>query len=80
MYYGKEIIVLPFSSDQFNIAYDVEFNNLGIVLDPNDFSKEELREAFNTNKKTSSENLQYWSKFSKERGTDYAARVILDLD
>ncbi|WP_218143816.1 hypothetical protein [Planococcus faecalis] len=80
MYYGKEMVILPFSSDQFNIAYDVEKNKLGSVLDPNNFSKEELANAFNDREEISTESLQYWKSISRKRGADYAAKQIMKVD
>lgn len=80
MYYGKDMIILPFSSDQFNIAFDVEKNNLGKVLDPNGFSHDDLVEAFNHMENMSKDNIKHWSKVSKERGTDYAVKKVLDVD
>ncbi len=80
MYYGKEMIILPFSSDQFNIAYDVEKNDLGSILDPNTFSKQDLRRAFEQIKSTSKDSLNYWSGVSKERGANYAVKKVLDLE
>ncbi len=75
MYYQKDLIVLPFSSDQFNIAYDIEKNKLGAVLDPNHFTKEDLSKAFN--KEISEEKLRAWSKIARERGADYAVKHLL---
>lgn len=80
MYYGKELIILPFSSDQFNIAYDVEKNNLGQILDPNNFTKEGLAKAFKNIEQMSKKELAYWSRVSKERGTDYAVKRILEIE
>jgi len=79
MYYGKEMIMLPFSSDQFNIAYDVENNKLGRVIDPNNFSKEDLLKAFNNIEEDTKDSLRYWSSISKVRGADYAAKKILNI-
>ena len=80
MYYGKEMVILPFSSDQFNIAYDVEKNRLGSVLDPNNFSTEDLANAFNDREEISIESLRYWKNISRERGADYAAKQIVKVD
>ncbi len=77
MYYGKDMIVLPFSSDQFNIAYDIEKNNLGRVIDPNNFGKKDLLEAFNYLDKNSKENIEYYREISRTRGADYAAKLVL---
>lgn len=79
MYYGNKMIVLPFSSDQFNIAYDIEKNRLGEVLDPNHFTRWDLEKAFENIEKSSRENLNYWKKISRERGADYAAKIILEI-
>ncbi len=76
MYYQKDLIVLPFSSDQFNIAYDIEKNKLGGVLDPNHFTKDDLLKAFN--QETSEASLRAWSEVSRERGADYAVKRLLD--
>ena len=79
IYYGKEMVILPFSSDQFNIAYDVEKNNLASVLDPNSFREKDLFNAFKSIERASKDSLNYWSSVSKNRGTDYAVKKILDL-
>jgi UDP:flavonoid glycosyltransferase YjiC (YdhE family) len=45
LYYGKPAVILPFSSDQFAVAHDAEAFGLGIILDPNRFSDEQLESA-----------------------------------
>lgn len=80
IYHGKEMVILPFSSDQFNIAYDIEKHNLGRVLDPNNFSKEELAKALNELEAISKDNLLHWKKVSRERGADYAVKKILEIE
>lgn len=63
LFYGKPMIILPFSSDQFSIGYDVENNQLGRCLDPNNFSKEDL--AYSVKyilTKSFQKNLLSWSK------------------
>ena len=80
LYYGKPMIVLPFSSDQFAIAYDVEENQIGEVLDPNHITKEKLHRAID--KLGSDEvhsSLRYWQKKSREKGPLEGARWIMDL-
>ena len=77
IYYGKKMIILPFSSDQFNIAYDVEKNKIGAVLDPNKFDKEDLSRAFKYIEKIPKDRLDYWADISKKRGADYAALNLL---
>ncbi|MBU9673844.1 glycosyltransferase [Planococcus sp. CP5-4] len=80
MYHGKEMVILPFSSDQFNIAYDIEKHNLGRVLDPNNFSQVELAKALTELEETSKDNLRYWRNVSRERGADYAVKKILEIE
>ena len=77
LYYNKKMIILPFSSDQFNIAYDAEKNKLGSVLDPNNFNKDDLLKAFNIIDTISGDKSEYWSKLSKKRGADYAVKKLL---
>jgi len=81
LYYGKPMIILPFSSDQFAIAYDVERNQIGEVLDPNQLTKEDLHRAI---EKTGSEDLRkslrYWKDKSQEKGPLKGARWIMDLE
>jgi UDP:flavonoid glycosyltransferase YjiC (YdhE family) len=78
VYYGKPMIILPFSSDQFNIAYDAESNAIAIVLDPNRLSKTIIVDALGEVSKLDKKNLLHWSRFSKERGPDYAANLLLE--
>ncbi len=80
MHYGKKIILLPFSSDQFNIAYDVELNNLGQILDPNSFEENDLLEVFKNLEDMDCDRLKYWSHLYEQRGSDYAAKVLLGMD
>ena len=79
IYYGKKILVLPFSSDQFNIAYDVEKNKLGFILDPNNLNKDDLEGAYRGLENLNIKDILYWSEFSKSSGPDYAAQIILSL-
>ena len=80
MYYAKDMIILPFSSDQFNIAYDAENNKLGSIIDPNNFTREDLLRAFSDIKDRPDDNLEYWSHISRQRGADYAARIIMNIE
>ncbi len=80
IYYAKDMIILPFSSDQFNIAYDCEKNKLAEILDPNNFQTSDLNRAFKNLENKTKKNLNYWSEISRERGGDYGADIILDLD
>ncbi len=80
MYYGKKMMILPFSSDQFNIAYDVQKNKLGSIVDPNDFNQQDLEKAFEFMDNETQKSIDYWSEVSKERGADYAAKIILSKE
>lgn len=77
MYYGKNLLVLPFSSDQFNIAYDIEKNQLGKVLDPNNFSEKDLAKALEEIELMDKDSLKYWSHISKKRGPSYGVEKLL---
>lgn len=79
MYFGKDMLVLPFSSDQFNIAYDIEVNQLGVILDPNNFNNEDMKLAFEQLNKMSKENLKYFSEISQNRGSDFATNIVIGI-
>lgn len=80
VYYGNKMIILPFSSDQFNIAYDVEKNGLGEILDSNNLSQKDLNNAFINIEEMTEDNLKHYSEISKLRGSNYAAKMILEID
>ncbi len=46
LYFGKPALILPFSSDQFAIAYDAQIHRLARALDPNHATAEEIGHAF----------------------------------
>lgn len=79
LFYEKPMVILPFSSDQFNIAYDAEKNNIASVLDPNNLEKVLISQTIDHCLKNKSEDLKKWSHYSKERGPDYAAKKILRI-
>ncbi|TXD98114.1 glycosyltransferase family 1 protein [Psychrobacter frigidicola] len=79
MYYGKEMIILPFSSDQFNIAYDIEQKELGVILDPNNFDHHDMVSAFKHVEQVSKDKLKHYSEISQSRGSDFAAKIVLGL-
>lgn len=80
LYYGKPMIILPFSSDQFNIAYDGERLGLGVVLNPNSLDKEKivvaLEHAFNNLDQVT---INYWSKVLQSRGANYGAKILKSI-
>lgn len=79
LYYGIPMIILPFSSDQFNIAYDAENNGVAEVLDPNSFVEEDLFEALQKISTKPMNQLNYWSEVSKMRGPDYVVKILLGM-
>jgi len=80
LYFGKPAVVLPFSSDQFNVACDVEQQGLGVVLDPNSFTASDLQAAMQKIEDGAfHESLLRWSRHIRERGPAYAADAVLDL-
>lgn len=79
LYYGKPMIILPFSSDQFAVAYDVENNRIGEVLDPNNITTKTLHQAIGKlHAKEVGESLHYWQEKSREKGPLKGARWIMD--
>jgi UDP:flavonoid glycosyltransferase YjiC (YdhE family) len=78
--FEKPAIVLPFSSDQFNVASDVERQKLGSVLDPNNFSQEELSsDLIKLIDGEFRESISYWSQKIQSAGPKYAVKKMLDL-
>lgn len=78
LFYKKPMIILPFSSDQFNIAYDAKVNGIAEVLDPNHFLEEELFEAINKTQNKFNITLDYWSDISRKRGADYGVKMLIE--
>jgi UDP:flavonoid glycosyltransferase YjiC (YdhE family) len=77
LYYGKPMLILPFSSDQFSIGYDAQKEELAECLDPNHFDDEELAEKMALMlRKERGEPLARWQQHVTERGPDYAIRQI----
>ncbi len=80
LYYGKPMMILPFSSDQFAIAYDAEKNHIGEVLDPNHLTMEKIHQAIEKlGAKEVQNSVQYWKEKSREKGPLMGARWIMDL-
>jgi UDP:flavonoid glycosyltransferase YjiC (YdhE family) len=78
LYYGKPAIILPFSSDQFSIAHDAEMLGIAIVLDPNNFSAQQLQAAVNVSLRTETrEKLLFWQHQIPRNGPDRAASSIM---
>jgi hypothetical protein len=78
LYYGVPMVVLPFSSDQFNVAVDVERHGLGAVLDPNHLTAPALQEAvIQARSAPTRQNLAHYTQQLRARGPGYAAQAIL---
>ncbi|TVR90084.1 MAG: glycosyltransferase [Spirochaetaceae bacterium] len=78
LYHGVPMIVLPFSSDQFSVAYDVERHGLGAVLDPNALDPYDMRMAFETCEgRETRERCRRWSGIIRQNGGPHAAAAHL---
>lgn len=77
LFYGKPMLILPFSSDQFSIGYDAQKEELAECLDPNHFDDEELAEKMALMlREERGAPLARWQQHVTERGPDYAIRQI----
>ena len=80
LYYQVPMVVMPFSSDQFNVAADVEDAHLGAVLDPNEVGVETMQRAVSLARShTARAALSRVSRQVRARGPSFAAREILTL-
>jgi hypothetical protein len=79
LYYGVPMILLPFSSDQFNVARDAECQEIARVLDPNRFTELQISDAAIETLKGEKEHLRSWSRRVRERGPGYAVRILVDI-
>lgn len=80
LYYGKPMIIFPFSSDQFSIAHDAERFGIGKALDPNNFQNDDLAGKITSllNGDLAS-SIQRWSQQSRQRGADFLAEQIRSI-
>jgi UDP:flavonoid glycosyltransferase YjiC (YdhE family) len=77
LYHAVPMLVLPFSSDQFNVALDVEVNHLGRVCDPNAITEETVHSAWQALKSPQvMASLKHWSSRIRELGPHKAARIL----
>lgn len=78
LYFGKPALILPFSSDQFSIAYDAQSHHLAHALDPNRATAEEIGHAlcslFNDQSRVALAAIQ---QQLRSRGAFYAVRQLL---
>ena len=75
LYYGKAMVILPFSSDQFNIAWDAEAAGLAEVADPNTVSQKELGGKIRAALGYASSLLD-WQGWVRLRGPAYAVQQL----
>lgn len=81
LYYEVPMVILPFSSDQFDIALDAERHGIGAALPPNTFRTEEMGQALQTALHLKHDGgLRRWGRQLKGRGPLYAVRRLLSLD
>jgi len=79
LYYGVPMILLPFSSDQFNVGRDAESQGVARVLDPNRFSEPAMAEAVKQTLEGDRSAVGSWSRWVRERGPEYAVRRLEQL-
>ena len=76
LYYGAPTILLPFSSDQFNVARDAESQGVAPVLNPNRFSEPRLAEAARQTLESDRSSVAAWSRWVRERGPAFGVRRL----
>ncbi len=77
LYCRCPMVVLPFSSDQFNVARDVERYGLGAVCDPNALSDTVIADALRTIQSAEViSQLNSWSDTIRSLGPSQIARAI----
>jgi hypothetical protein len=73
------MILLPFSSDQFNVARDAESNGIAQVLDPSHFSESRMAEAAAQTMEGDRSPVDAWSRWVRDRGPEYGVRNLEKL-
>jgi UDP:flavonoid glycosyltransferase YjiC (YdhE family) len=77
LYFGKRMIIVPFSSDQFHIAADGEDIGVAAVLNPQAMTREALFTALQLMLSPASEQaLSHWQQLVRSRGPAYACREV----
>jgi UDP:flavonoid glycosyltransferase YjiC (YdhE family) len=79
LYYGKPAVALPFSSDQFSIAHDIEKFNLGQVLNPNNITAQEFQKALGWVRTTGKDSVRHWREVNPPLGPEAAAHRVLTV-
>ncbi|MFI8293449.1 glycosyltransferase [Streptomyces sp. NPDC085614] len=75
---GVPAVVLPFSSDQFSIAHDLERAEVGLCLDPTRMTEEEAGTAVGTLLSRHPAGLARWKGTAGALGPDWTARRLLE--
>jgi UDP:flavonoid glycosyltransferase YjiC (YdhE family) len=77
LYFGKRMIIVPFSSDQFHIAADGEDIGAAAVVNPQTMTREALITALQLMLTPASEQaLSHWQQLVRSRGPAYACREV----
>jgi UDP:flavonoid glycosyltransferase YjiC (YdhE family) len=76
LFFGKPMILLPFSSDQFAIAADAEKMGLAGSLDPNRFTPRQLTGLVAAGLKRSNAALEHWQQHIRGLGPGWAVRQL----
>lgn len=80
LYYGKPALIMPFSSDQFAVAYDGEGSGVARVLNPNTMKQEDIcREIHYLLAGSCAEKLAQWRQYMEERGPAYGVARIQQM-
>jgi UDP:flavonoid glycosyltransferase YjiC (YdhE family) len=80
LFFGIPMIIMPFSSDQFDIASDAEDMGVAQVIDPNSFEPRQLKKALQYILSGEYEGaLLYWKNKLTSLGPRYAVRRLLSI-
>lgn len=74
---GVPALLLPFSSDQFSVAYDAQRSGAGVVRDPNTLAPDDVPTALQTLWAKAGPRLPGLSAQVRERGPGWAAGELL---
>ncbi|MET9621950.1 glycosyltransferase [Streptomyces sp. NPDC006464] len=75
---GVPAVVLPFSSDQFSIAHDLERAQVGLCLDPTRMADEEAGRAIGRLLSHRPAGLARWMGTARSLGPDWTARHLIE--
>ena len=81
LYFGKPMLILPFSSDQFAIAHDAEVQGVAACLPPNRFTEAELADAMaHMLAPARRPALERWQAHVRARGPAYAVARLMRIE